>query len=150
MQVAIINTSICNHLYHRTDFRWNIWGDMVCAGEPQGGKDACFVSAAHSLLYHGPRALNLQPAVSLGVIQASHKHLETGCAPTPSPPLCMYESKCGHCGEGRKFLSLAHSAPAHAPVPAGARLGSPMVLCRGTLVDHSSVTQTASGIRLVL
>ncbi|XP_036348856.2 testisin [Ochotona princeps] len=42
VQVAIINTSICNHLYHRTDFRWNIWGDMVCAGEPQGGKDACF------------------------------------------------------------------------------------------------------------
>nr|XP_008248839.1 testisin [Oryctolagus cuniculus] len=42
VQVAIINTSMCNHLYQRTDFRWTIWGDMVCAGDPQGGKDACF------------------------------------------------------------------------------------------------------------
>ncbi|XP_012502967.1 PREDICTED: testisin-like [Propithecus coquereli] len=42
VQVAIINTSMCNHLYKRSDFRVNIWGDMVCAGDPQGGKDACF------------------------------------------------------------------------------------------------------------
>ncbi|XP_012502969.1 PREDICTED: testisin [Propithecus coquereli] len=42
VQVAIINTSMCNHLYKRSDFHMNIWGDMVCAGDPQGGKDACF------------------------------------------------------------------------------------------------------------
>ncbi|ELV13355.1 Testisin [Tupaia chinensis] len=42
VQVSIINTSICNHLYQQSDFRVDIWGDMVCAGDPQGGKDACF------------------------------------------------------------------------------------------------------------
>uniref|UniRef100_A0A8C5KC17 Serine protease 21 n=1 Tax=Jaculus jaculus TaxID=51337 RepID=A0A8C5KC17_JACJA len=42
VQVAIINNSMCNHLYQRSAFRSNIWGDMVCAGDPAGGKDACF------------------------------------------------------------------------------------------------------------
>nr|XP_012598872.2 testisin-like [Microcebus murinus] len=42
VQVAIINNSICNHLFQRPDFRMNIWGDMVCAGYAQGGKDSCF------------------------------------------------------------------------------------------------------------
>ncbi|XP_049759268.1 testisin-like [Elephas maximus indicus] len=42
VQISIINTTICNHLYQQPDFRYNIWGDMVCAGEPEGGKDACF------------------------------------------------------------------------------------------------------------
>nr|XP_020038621.1 testisin-like [Castor canadensis] len=42
VQVAIINNSMCNHLFEKSDFRMNIWGDMVCAGNPEGGKDACF------------------------------------------------------------------------------------------------------------
>lgn len=44
VQVGIINTSMCNYLYSQSSFRYNIWGDMVCAGDPQGGKDSCFVS----------------------------------------------------------------------------------------------------------
>ncbi|OBS74238.1 hypothetical protein A6R68_15204 [Neotoma lepida] len=43
VQVAIINNSMCNHMYQKPDFRANIWGDMVCAGNPAGGKDSCFV-----------------------------------------------------------------------------------------------------------
>lgn len=53
VQVAIINNSMCNHMYKKPDFRTNIWGDMVCAGTPEGGKDACFVSVTsyhHALL----------------------------------------------------------------------------------------------------
>ncbi|XP_057632903.1 testisin-like [Chionomys nivalis] len=42
VQVAIFNNSMCNHMFQKTDFRINIWGDMVCAGNPAGGKDACF------------------------------------------------------------------------------------------------------------
>ncbi|KAL6091794.1 hypothetical protein STEG23_000203 [Scotinomys teguina] len=42
VQVAIINNSMCNHMYQKPDFRMNIWGDMVCAGNPAGGKDSCF------------------------------------------------------------------------------------------------------------
>uniref|UniRef100_A0A8D2E1V9 Serine protease 21 n=1 Tax=Sciurus vulgaris TaxID=55149 RepID=A0A8D2E1V9_SCIVU len=42
VQVSIINTTMCNHLFHESDFRYSIWGDMVCAGEAEGGKDACF------------------------------------------------------------------------------------------------------------
>ncbi|XP_059754669.1 testisin-like [Balaenoptera ricei] len=42
VQVGIINTTMCNHLFSLPDFRRDIWGDMVCAGDPQGGKDSCF------------------------------------------------------------------------------------------------------------
>ncbi|KAL1778416.1 serine protease 33-like [Sigmodon hispidus] len=42
VQVAIINNSMCNHMYQKSDFRSTIWGDMVCAGNPAGGKDSCF------------------------------------------------------------------------------------------------------------
>lgn len=44
VQVGIINTTMCNHLFSMPDFRIDIWGDMICAGDPQGGKDSCFVS----------------------------------------------------------------------------------------------------------
>lgn len=44
VQVGMINTTICNYLYSQPSFRHDIWGDMVCAGNAQGGKDACFVS----------------------------------------------------------------------------------------------------------
>lgn len=44
VQVGIINTTMCNHLFSMPDFRVDIWGDMICAGDPQGGKDSCFVS----------------------------------------------------------------------------------------------------------
>lgn len=47
--MAIINNSMCNHLFEKSDFRMNIWGDMVCAGNPEGGKDACFVSVTTPL-----------------------------------------------------------------------------------------------------
>lgn len=53
VQVALINNTMCNHLYQMPDFSRNIWGDMVCAGSPSGGKDACFVSVTsphHGLL----------------------------------------------------------------------------------------------------
>ncbi|KAM5329700.1 testisin-like [Glossophaga mutica] len=42
VQVGIINTTMCNYLYSQSSFRYNIWGDMVCAGDPQGDKDSCF------------------------------------------------------------------------------------------------------------
>ncbi|XP_006914251.1 testisin [Pteropus alecto] len=42
VQVGMINTTICNYLYSQPSFRHDIWGDMVCAGNAQGGKDACF------------------------------------------------------------------------------------------------------------
>lgn len=44
VQVGIINTTMCNYLYSQPYFRQTIWGDMVCAGDPKGDKDACFVS----------------------------------------------------------------------------------------------------------
>ncbi|XP_026899300.1 testisin-like isoform X5 [Acinonyx jubatus] len=42
VQVGIINTTMCNYLYTQPLVRYDIWGDMVCAGDSQGGKDACF------------------------------------------------------------------------------------------------------------
>ncbi|ELK10761.1 Testisin [Pteropus alecto] len=48
VQVGMINTTICNYLYSQPSFRHDIWGDMVCAGNAQGGKDACFDSPARS------------------------------------------------------------------------------------------------------
>ncbi|XP_032184172.1 testisin-like isoform X1 [Mustela erminea] len=42
VQVGIINSAICNYLYAQPVFRYDIWGDMICAGTIQGGKDACF------------------------------------------------------------------------------------------------------------
>ncbi|XP_053527712.1 testisin [Artibeus jamaicensis] len=48
VQVGIINTTMCNYLFSQSSFRYNIWGDMVCAGEPQGGKDSCFALVARS------------------------------------------------------------------------------------------------------
>ncbi|XP_058142579.2 testisin-like [Dasypus novemcinctus] len=41
VQVSIINSSMCSSMYQRSSFHRTIWGDMVCAGVPQGGKDAC-------------------------------------------------------------------------------------------------------------
>ncbi|XP_005391463.1 PREDICTED: testisin-like isoform X3 [Chinchilla lanigera] len=41
VQVSIINRSTCNDLFQKPDFRTDIWGDMVCAGDVTGGKDAC-------------------------------------------------------------------------------------------------------------
>ncbi|KAM6166336.1 testisin-like [Erethizon dorsatum] len=41
VQVSIINNSMCNHLFQKSDFRVDIWGDMVCAGDSSGGKDSC-------------------------------------------------------------------------------------------------------------
>ncbi|XP_053412631.1 testisin-like [Nycticebus coucang] len=42
VEVAIINSTMCHHLFRKRAFRLNIFGDMVCAGDPQGGKDSCF------------------------------------------------------------------------------------------------------------
>ncbi|XP_023369629.1 testisin [Otolemur garnettii] len=42
VEVAIINSTMCNYLYRQPGFRLDIFGDMICAGDPQGGKDACF------------------------------------------------------------------------------------------------------------
>ncbi|XP_047695031.1 testisin-like isoform X1 [Prionailurus viverrinus] len=42
VQVGIINTTMCNYLYTQPLVRYDIWGDMVCAGDSQGGKDSCF------------------------------------------------------------------------------------------------------------
>nr|XP_012297105.1 testisin [Aotus nancymaae] len=42
VQVAIINNTMCNHLFLKSDFRTDIFGDMICAGDAQGGKDSCF------------------------------------------------------------------------------------------------------------
>lgn len=49
VQVGIINTTMCNNLYSQPVFTYDIWGDMICAGDAKGGKDACFVSVpSHS------------------------------------------------------------------------------------------------------
>ncbi|KAK2097385.1 Testisin [Saguinus oedipus] len=42
VQVAIINNTMCYHLFLKSDFRTNVFGDMICAGDAQGGKDSCF------------------------------------------------------------------------------------------------------------
>ncbi|XP_060028566.1 testisin-like [Erinaceus europaeus] len=42
VQVGMINNSVCSHLLSMPDFRQDVWGDMVCAGDAEGGKDACF------------------------------------------------------------------------------------------------------------
>ncbi|KAM8777550.1 testisin-like [Rhynchonycteris naso] len=42
VQVDIINTAMCHSLYSDSSFRYDIWGDMMCAGYAKGGKDACF------------------------------------------------------------------------------------------------------------
>ncbi|XP_036266691.1 testisin-like [Pipistrellus kuhlii] len=42
VEVGIINTTMCNYMFTEPSFRYNIWGDMVCAGNDKGGKDACF------------------------------------------------------------------------------------------------------------
>ncbi|XP_042828194.1 testisin-like isoform X3 [Panthera tigris] len=42
VQVGIINTTMCNYLYTQPLVRYDIWGDVVCAGDSQGGKDSCF------------------------------------------------------------------------------------------------------------
>ncbi|XP_070269874.1 testisin-like [Myotis yumanensis] len=42
VEVGIINTSMCDFMYTQPSYRYNIWGDMICAGHPQGGRDACF------------------------------------------------------------------------------------------------------------
>lgn len=44
VEVGIINTTMCDYMYTQPSYRYNIWGDMICAGYPQGGRDACFVS----------------------------------------------------------------------------------------------------------
>lgn len=44
VEVGIINTTICDFMYQQPSYRYNIWGDMICAGDAQGGRDACFVS----------------------------------------------------------------------------------------------------------
>nr|XP_003478172.1 testisin [Cavia porcellus] len=41
VQVSIISNSLCNHLFQKPISRMDIWGDMVCAGDVAGGKDAC-------------------------------------------------------------------------------------------------------------
>ncbi|XP_058567930.1 testisin-like isoform X4 [Neofelis nebulosa] len=42
VQVGIIDTTMCNYLYTQPLVRYDIWGDTVCAGDSQGGKDSCF------------------------------------------------------------------------------------------------------------
>lgn len=44
VEVGIINTTMCDYMYTQPSYRYNIWGDMICAGHAQGGRDACFVS----------------------------------------------------------------------------------------------------------
>uniref|UniRef100_A0A671F5H3 Serine protease 21 n=1 Tax=Rhinolophus ferrumequinum TaxID=59479 RepID=A0A671F5H3_RHIFE len=48
VQVGIINTTMCNNLYSQPVFTYDIWGDMICAGDVQGGKDACFARLTHA------------------------------------------------------------------------------------------------------
>ncbi|XP_025130548.2 testisin isoform X2 [Bubalus bubalis] len=52
VQVGIINTTMCNHLFSMPDFRIDIWGDMICAGDPQGGKDSCFAWPSRHCVPH--------------------------------------------------------------------------------------------------
>ncbi|EPQ11706.1 Testisin [Myotis brandtii] len=63
VEVGIINTTMCDYMYTQPSYRYNIWGDMICAGHAQGGRDACFVSVPphpnQSLL--GPSLSPTQP-----------------------------------------------------------------------------------------
>ncbi|XP_006903293.1 PREDICTED: testisin [Elephantulus edwardii] len=42
VQISIINTSVCNHMFEQPDFLKTIFGDLLCAGAVEGGRDACF------------------------------------------------------------------------------------------------------------
>ncbi|XP_059547931.1 testisin-like [Myotis daubentonii] len=48
VEVGIINTTMCDFMYTQPSYRYNIWGDMICAGHAQGGRDACFALLTHS------------------------------------------------------------------------------------------------------
>ncbi|XP_066238934.1 testisin-like isoform X1 [Saccopteryx leptura] len=48
VQVGIINTTMCHNLYSDSSFRHDIWGDIVCAGYAEGGKDSCYALLTHS------------------------------------------------------------------------------------------------------
>lgn len=76
VQVGIINTAICNYLYTQPAFRYDIWGDMICAGSPQGGKDACFVS--------------VPPQPSQGLLGPGSP------PPQPQPQACTSLGPCAH------------------------------------------------------
>lgn len=97
VQVGIINTTMCNHLFSMPDFRIDIWGDMICAGDPQGGKDSCFVSvppvpalASGPVVPHHPRQPPPRPGQKTPCIPALHLGLVStlGAGVGTTVPLC--------------------------------------------------------------
>lgn len=65
VQVSIISNSLCNHLFQKPISRMDIWGDMVCAGDVAGGKDACRVSVPSPTVLIPKLNNNLSPPFDL-------------------------------------------------------------------------------------
>ncbi|TKC51500.1 hypothetical protein EI555_020039 [Monodon monoceros] len=109
VQVGIINTTMCNHLFSLPDFHRDIWGDIVCAGDPQGGKDSCFGDSGGPLTCKKKGLWYQVGIVSWGVgcgrpnwpgvytnISAHYKWIQmllaknTICRPAPCPSLLLF------------------------------------------------------------
>ncbi|XP_075384188.1 testisin-like [Tenrec ecaudatus] len=67
VQISIINNSMCNHLFRKPDVRHSIFGDMVCAGNPEEGQDACLGDSGGPLVCEEDNVWYQVGVVSWGV-----------------------------------------------------------------------------------
>nr|XP_035945293.1 testisin-like [Halichoerus grypus] len=105
VQVGIINTAICNYLYTQPAFRLDIWGDMICAGHVQGGKDACFGDSG------GPLACEKKGLwIQVGIVSWG-----SGCGRPNRPG--VYTNVSRHFNWIRMLLARSPGVPRPAPCP---------------------------------